>query len=304
MSEVRVKVIGGGLAGCEAVWRLDRAGVPADLYEMKPVRFSPAHRSPDLAELVCSNSLRSDDPHSAVGLLKEEMRRLGSLVMEAADAARVPAGKALAVDREKFARFITARIEGLKGVRVARAEVAVLDPAELTVLATGPLTSEALSRSLAGLVGTEHLYFYDAIAPIVTAESVDLDKAFFASRYGPEDGEGDYLNCPLSEPEYDAFYQALLAAEKSPARDFEDPRYFEGCLPIEVMAERGRMTLAFGPMKPVGLVDPKTGRRPYAVVQLRRENRAGTHYNLVGFQTRLKRPEQDRVFRLIPGLER
>ena len=269
---------------------------------MKPDIFSPAHSSPGLAELVCSNSLRSDDLNSAVGLLKEEMRRMGSLVMEAALQTRVPAGKALAVDRNDFSQYITQRISQAPGIRLVREEVRHLDPDHLTVLATGPLTSETMSLALKGLVGAEHLYFYDAIAPIVAADSLDMDVVFRASRYD-ETGTGDYLNCPLTEEEYLTFYQALLAEEKVPARDFEDPRYFEGCLPIEVMAERGQQTLTFGPMKPVGLVDPRTGRRPYAVVQLRQENAQGTIYNLVGFQTRLKRPGQDRVFRLIPGLE-
>jgi len=302
MSGPKVTVIGGGLAGCEAIRRLARHGLNVDLYEMKPTRFSPAHTSSYLAELVCSNSLRSDDPTSAVGLLKEEMRRLGSLVMEAAARTRVPAGRALAVDREEFAALITDRIEALTGVRVIREEMTELNIEETTVLATGPLTSPALSEALSRLVGGEHLYFYDAIAPIVTAESVDMTRAFPGSRYG-DPGEGDYLNCALNEEEYQRFYQALIEGEKTPLRDFEQPRFFEGCLPLEVMAERGPRTLAFGPLKPVGLLDPKTGRRPYAVVQLRKENTAGTLYNLVGFQTRLKRPAQDRIFRLIPGLE-
>ncbi len=289
------------MAGSEAVRRLVRAGLEVDLYEMKPSRYSPAHKLPGLAELVCSNSLRSDDPHSAVGLIKEEMRRMGSLVMEAAEATRVPAGKALAVDREKFSEYVTRELSNLPGVRIITEEVARLDTGELTVLATGPLTSEPLSRALAELVGTEHLYFYDAIAPIVGADSVDPAIAFRASRYD-EESEGDYLNCPMNEEEYRRFYEALLAAEKTPLRDFEEPRFFEGCLPIEVMAERGEQTLLFGPMKPVGLTDPRTAQRPYAVVQLRRENAAGTLYNLVGFQTRLTWNEQDRIFRLIPAL--
>ena len=282
---------------------MSRAGVGVDLYEMKPVRYSPAHGSPDLAELVCSNSLRSDDPNSAVGLLKEEMRRLGSLFMEAAEAARIPAGKALAVDRHEFSAYITKRVAELSGVRVIREETTEINPDEITVLATGPLTSEALSLELARLVGDEHLYFYDALAPIVTAESVDMDRAFFASRY-KGDEEKDYLNCPFNEEEYNRFYEALSGAEKTVLREFEKPLFFEGCLPIEVMAERGAKTLTFGPMKPVGLTDPHTGRRPFAVLQLRKENASGTLFNLVGFQTRMKRPEQERVFRLIPGLEK
>ena len=281
---------------------MSKAGVPVDIYEMKPERFSPAHSSPGLAELVCSNSLRSNDLYSAVGLLKEEMRRLGSIIMEAAEAARVPAGKALAVDRDRFSAYITGRIESLNGVRIIRREYAALEENGPLVLATGPLTSEAMNQTLIGLLGAEHLYFYDAIAPIVTADSVDMSTAFQASRYD-EDGPGDYINCPMNEEEYLAFHQALLEADKAPLRDFEDPKFFEGCLPIEVMAERGVKTLAYGPMKPVGLTDPRTGRRPYAVLQLRMENAAGTLMNLVGFQTRLKRPEQERIFRMIPGLE-
>ena len=290
------------MAGCEAARRLNRAGVAVTLLEMKPARYSPAHKSPRLAELVCSNSFRNAAPDSAVGLLKTEMKLMGSLVMEAAEATRVPAGKALAVDRDLFADFITDRVEALENVILERREETELDPERLTVLATGPLTSEAMSQALAGLIGQEHLFFYDAIAPIVAADSVDLGRAFLASRYAPE-AAGDYLNCPLTEEEYQRFYRELMAAEKTGFRDFEKPKYFEGCLPIEVMAERGERTLLFGPMKPVGLTDPHTGKRPYAVVQLRRENQAGTLYNMVGFQTRLKIGEQERVLRLIPGLE-
>jgi len=300
-SDNRIRIIGGGLAGCEAAWRCARAGLEVELHEMKPFKFSPAHKSPDLAELVCSNSLRSSDVHSAVGLLKEEMRRLDSLVMAAAEETRIPAGRALAVDRERFARLITSRIEGLGNLNIVRREVTEIDPSRPTVVATGPLTSEAMSGALADLIGAGHLHFYDAISPIVTHDSIDMTRVFQASRYEDEE-EGDYLNCPLTREEYDLFYGALLKGEKVEPRDFEKPRYFEGCLPIEVMAERGPKTLTFGPMKPVGLTDPRTGRRPFAVVQLRRENAAGTMYNLVGFQTRLKWPAQDRVFRLIPGL--
>ncbi|MFH1139575.1 MAG: methylenetetrahydrofolate--tRNA-(uracil(54)-C(5))-methyltransferase (FADH(2)-oxidizing) TrmFO [Pseudomonadota bacterium] len=301
MTSERVTVIGGGLAGCEAALRLVRNGLAVDLYEMKPVRFSPAHKSPALAELVCSNSFRSADAHSAVGLLKNEMRRLGSLVMRAAGKTSVPAGKALAVDRDRFSALVTDMVAGLPGLNLIRAEVTALDPDRVTVVAAGPLASEALAGELARLVGADHLYFYDAIAPVVEADSIDLGRAFFASRYD-ETGEGDYLNCPFTEEEYTVFYQALTAGEKTPLREFEKPKFFEGCLPIEEMAARGFLTLAFGPMKPVGLIDPRTGERPFAVVQLRKENEAGTLYNLVGFQTRLKRPDQDRVFRLIPGL--
>jgi methylenetetrahydrofolate--tRNA-(uracil-5-)-methyltransferase len=268
---------------------------------MKPVKFSPAHQSPFLGELVCSNSLRAAGIESAVGLLKEEMRRLTSLVMAAAVATRVPAGKALAVDREQFAAHITRALEAEPLVEIVREEVAAPDPEATTIIATGPLTSEPLAEALGNLTGQAHLHFYDAIAPIVTADSIDLRKVFRASRYGA--GE-DYLNCPFSEAEYAAFYEALLAAEQVSLKPFEQPRYFEGCLPVEIMAARGFRTLLFGPLKPVGLTDPHTGRQPFAVAQLRAENREGTLYNLVGFQTKLKYGEQERVFRLIPGLER
>jgi methylenetetrahydrofolate--tRNA-(uracil-5-)-methyltransferase len=254
-----------------------------------------------LGELVCSNSLRADSRDSAVGLLKEEMRWLDSLILAAAAATRVPAGKALAVDREAFAAHISQALEQEPLVEIVREEVTAPDLAEITVLATGPLTSDPLAEALGRLTGQEHLHFYDAIAPIVAADSLELQKIFRASRYGAGD---DYLNCPFSEEEYAAFYQALMAAEQVPLKSFEEPRYFEGCLPIEVMAARGYRTLLFGPMKPVGLTDPRTGRQPFAVVQLRAENREGSLYNLVGFQTKLKYPEQERVFRLIPGLER
>jgi methylenetetrahydrofolate--tRNA-(uracil-5-)-methyltransferase len=295
-----VKIIGGGLAGSEAAWQAARRGVRVRLYEMKPQKFSPAHQSPLLGELVCSNSLRASSRESAVGLLKEEMRRLDSLIMAAALATRVPAGKALAVDREEFAAHITRVLEAEPLIEIIREEVAAPDPEVTTIIATGPLTSEPLAEALGRLTGQQHLHFYDAIAPIVAAESIDLTKAFRASRYGAGD---DYLNCPFSETEYAAFYEALTGAEQVPLKSFEEPRYFEGCLPVEIMAARGFRTLLFGPMKPVGLVDPKTGRQPFAVVQLRAENREGTLYNLVGFQTKLKYGEQERVFRLIPGLE-
>ncbi|RJR42197.1 MAG: methylenetetrahydrofolate--tRNA-(uracil(54)-C(5))-methyltransferase (FADH(2)-oxidizing) TrmFO, partial [Deltaproteobacteria bacterium] len=295
-----IRIIGGGLAGVEAAWQAARRGVGVRLYEMKPRRFSPAHQSPLLGELVCSNSLRADSVENAVGLLKEEMRRLNSLLMAAAQATRVPAGKALAVDREAFAAYLTNALEKEPLVEIVREEVTELDPDRTTVIATGPLTSDALAGQLGRITGQEHLHFYDAIAPIVYAESLDLSKVFRASRYGAGD---DYLNCPFTEEEYTAFYQALTAAEQVPLRSFEEPRYFEGCLPIEVMAARGYLTLAYGPLKPVGLADPRTGRQPFAVAQLRQENREGTLYNLVGFQTKLKYGEQERVFRLIPGLE-
>ncbi|MFI5354308.1 MAG: methylenetetrahydrofolate--tRNA-(uracil(54)-C(5))-methyltransferase (FADH(2)-oxidizing) TrmFO, partial [Desulfobaccales bacterium] len=300
-TENRISIIGGGLAGAEAAWQAARRGVAVRLYEMKPRKFSPAHHSPLLGELVCSNSLRADSRDRAVGLLKEEMRRLNSLIMAAAAATRVPAGKALAVDRGAFAAYISQALEQESLVEIIREEVTAPDLAEITVVATGPLTSDPLAEALGKLTGQEQLHFYDAIAPIVAADSLNLDKIFRASRYGAGD---DYLNCPFSEDEYAAFYQALMAAEQVPLKSFEEPRYFEGCLPIEVMAARGYRTLLFGPMKPVGLTDPRTGRQPWAVVQLRAENREGSLYNLVGFQTKLKYPDQERVFRLIPGLER
>ncbi len=294
-----ITIIGGGLAGSEAAWQAARRGVKVRLYEMKPAKFSPAHASPLLGELVCSNSLRAESTESAVGLLKEEMRRLGSLIMAAAENTRVPAGRSLAVDRTAFAAFITAKLEQNPLISVIREEVENLDPDRLTVIATGPLTSESLAAALGQLTGQDHLHFYDAIAPIVFADSLDMAKIFRASRYGTGD---DYLNCPMSREDYDRFYQTLVSAQQAPLRDFEEPRYFEGCLPIEVMAARGYQTLTYGPMKPVGLTDPKTGKQPYAVVQLRAENREGTLYNLVGFQTKLTYPEQRRVFCLIPGL--
>ncbi|MDR1577091.1 MAG: methylenetetrahydrofolate--tRNA-(uracil(54)-C(5))-methyltransferase (FADH(2)-oxidizing) TrmFO [Deltaproteobacteria bacterium] len=297
-----VHVIGGGLAGCEAALRVAAHGLKAVIWEMKPEKFSPAHRLPTLAELVCSNSLRSDSPQKAVGLLKEELVQLGSVVMRAALEHRVPAGHCLAVDRVLFSQRITELVSSHPLVTIKRAEFTGESvPSEPLILAGGPLASEPLVNFLRGLTNEKRLFFYDALAPIVTYESLDLSKMYQADRYGPE-GEGDYLNCPLSEEEYAAFYQALVAADRVEPRSFEENRCFEGCLPIEIMAARGPKTLAFGPMKPVGLNDPKTGRRPAAVVQLRRENLAGTLWNLVGFQTRLTRPAQDQVFRLIPGL--
>ncbi|MBI5557346.1 MAG: methylenetetrahydrofolate--tRNA-(uracil(54)-C(5))-methyltransferase (FADH(2)-oxidizing) TrmFO [Deltaproteobacteria bacterium] len=305
MEEQRLTIIGGGLAGCEAAWQAAQRGVGVVLHDMKPQRFSPAHASPDLAELVCSNSFRSDDPFSAVGLLKEEMRQLGSLIMSAAASTKVPAGKALAVDRALFARFITEKISGHPAIDVRREEISrIPDPGEnqpLTILATGPLTSDNLARSLREITG-EHLAFYDAIAPIVSADSLDRTIIYQASRY--DDGPGDYLNCPMDKNQYLTFITALAAADKVELKSFEEKKYFEGCLPIEVMLERGEDTLRFGPMKPVGLPDPRTGRDPYAVIQLRKENVAGSHYNMVGFQTKLTYPAQKQVFRLIPGMEK
>jgi methylenetetrahydrofolate--tRNA-(uracil-5-)-methyltransferase len=300
--ERRVTVVGGGLAGSEAAWQLARAGVEVELVEMRPVVRSPAHEGEGLAELVCSNSLRSDNPANAVGLLHEELRRLGSLVLAAADATRVPAGDALAVDRARFGAHVTAALGGNSLVRVTRREVTSLPEGPgLALVATGPLTSEPLAAELARATG-EGLHFYDAIAPIVSTESIDMSIAYAKSRY--DKGEGaDYLNLPFDEPQYRAFVAALLAGEKVKPHEFEEPRYFDGCLPIEVMAERGADVLAYGPMKPVGLEDPRTGRRPFAVVQLRREDAEGSAWNLVGFQTRLTWPEQRRIFReLIPGL--
>ncbi|MGB8932898.1 MAG: methylenetetrahydrofolate--tRNA-(uracil(54)-C(5))-methyltransferase (FADH(2)-oxidizing) TrmFO [Anaeromyxobacteraceae bacterium] len=301
-SEQKVTVIGGGLAGSEAAWQLARAGVFVELSEMRPDVRSPAHESGDLAELVCSNSLRSDNPSNAVGLLHEELRRLGSLVLGVADGARVPAGDALAVDRALFSRKVTETLERSPLVRVTRTEARALpDGPGLSLLASGPLTSPALAEALGKVTGAG-LHFYDAIAPIVSADSIDMSIAYARSRYGKGEGD-DYLNLPFDGAQYHALVEALVSGEKVKPHEFEEPRYFDGCLPIEVMAERGPETLAFGPMKPMGLEDPRTGKRPYAVVQLRREDAAGTAWNLVGFQTRLLWPEQRRIFRqFIPGL--
>jgi methylenetetrahydrofolate--tRNA-(uracil-5-)-methyltransferase len=305
--EGAVTVVGGGLAGCEAAWQLGCAGVRVTILESKPALMSPAHATPFLAEIVCSNSLRSDAPETPAGLLKAELRRAGSLIIACADATRVPAGDALAVDRIAFSRLVTQRIASHPNLRIERRVVEEL-PAGPCILATGPLTGGGLARVLAGLCG-KPLYFYDALAPIVDADTIDTSIAFRASRYGQPDAdgtpvEGDYLNCPLDQQEYEAFVAAVRAGRKVLPHAFEEAKYFEGCLPIEVMADRGMDVLAFGPMRPVGLIDPRTGRRPHAVVQLRAENRHRTAYNLVGFQTRLAYPEQPRIFRLIPGLER
>jgi methylenetetrahydrofolate--tRNA-(uracil-5-)-methyltransferase len=297
----KITIIGGGLAGCEAAWQAVEQGVPVRLLEMKPLRFSPAHHSPLLAELVCSNSLRSQDLESAVGLLKEEMRLLGSLVMESALTHQVPAGKALAVDREGFARFITDKIINHPLIQVVPQDVSALRDEGPLILATGPLTTYELAQNLSEFLGASHLHFYDAIAPIVFRDSIDFEKAFWGARYGH--GGDDYINCPLNEKEYASFLEQMLGAEQVPLHSFEQPRYFEGCLPIEIMAQRGRETLRFGPMKPVGLPDPRTGKVPYAVVQLRQDNQEGTLFNMVGFQTKLKWPAQERIFRMIPGLE-
>jgi methylenetetrahydrofolate--tRNA-(uracil-5-)-methyltransferase len=296
-----IVIIGGGLAGCEAAWQLTKRGHEVELREMKPAKLSPAHRSPQLAELVCSNSLRSNERTSAVGLLKEEMRRLDSLIVAAADATAVPAGKALAVDRLLFSAAIEERLLSLRGLHLVREECTEIPPDAHVIIATGPLTSDALAAAISRLVGQDSLYFYDAIAPIIDAATIDSSKVFRASRYS--EGEGDYLNCPLDKEQYTQFRQAILEGREIAARPFEDEKYFEGCLPVEIMARRGVDTLRFGPMKPVGLVDPRTGREAYAVIQLRQENREGTLYNMVGFQTKLAWPEQARIFRTIPGLE-
>jgi len=305
MSEHPIHVVGGGLAGSESAWQLAQAGLPVILHEMRPVRQTPAHHSDGLAELVCSNSLRSDDAdHNAVGLLHEEMRRAGSLILSAADSCKVPAGGALAVDREAFSAHVQAALEAHPNVTIRREEVAGLPPAEWerVIVATGPLTSAPLAEALATLTGEDSLSFFDAIAPIVVRDSIDFSKAWFQSRYDKGDGS-DYINCPLSREQYDSFIDGLLAGDTVPFRDWEkDTPYFEGCLPIEVMASRGRGTLAFGPMKPVGLTDPN-GPKPFAVVQLRQDNALATLYNMVGFQTKLRHGEQVRLFRTIPGLE-
>jgi len=295
-----VNVLGGGLAGSEAAWQLARRGVRVRLYEMRPVRTTEAHQTSLFAELVCSNSLRNASMETAVGVLKQEMRQLDSLILTAADRARVPAGAALAVDRDHFARLITDVLERHYLIEVERREVRAL-PEGPTIVATGPLTSAALGDALAEILGPRNLYFYDAIAPIVAAETVDLTVAFKASRYGK--GGDDYINCPLDEAEYAAFVSAVLRAEKVELRPFERPVYFEGCMPIEEMARRGWQTLAFGPMRPVGLSDPRTGKRPFAVVQLRQDDHEGRLFNMVGFQTKMTYPEQRRIFRMIPGLE-
>jgi methylenetetrahydrofolate--tRNA-(uracil-5-)-methyltransferase len=326
-----VHIIGGGLAGSEAAWQAASLGVPVTIHEKRPVRPTAVHKTDGLAELVCSNSFRGDKLDNAVGLLKEEMRRLGSLVMRAADLARVPAGAALAVDRVKFSEIVTREVASHPRITLVREEIAHVpsDASGPLIIATGPLTSESLSRDIAALVGADHLYFYDAISPIVLADSIDHSKVFRASRWGRslggnalaqtdglahrspqgeggcgvDDGEGDYLNCPMNAEEYRLFYEAVMAAGKASLHEFDDAKFFEGCLPIEVMAGRGVDTLRYGPMKPVGLTDPRTGREPYAVVQLRQDNLAGDHFSLVGFQTQMKWGEQARVLKMIPGLE-
>jgi methylenetetrahydrofolate--tRNA-(uracil-5-)-methyltransferase len=301
-SEMKITIVGGGLAGSEAAWQLAKKGVAVRLVEMKPTRYSPAHSSTDLGELVCSNSLRSASIDSAAGLLKEELRIFESLIMEAADTTAVPAGKALAVQRDLFSRFITERISENPLVTIEREEITSIPSPEdgIVIVATGPLTSDALATDIGCILGSEGLSFYDAIAPIVTADSLDLKRLFRASRYS--EGEGDYLNAPMDESTYRSFVGEILGADKVDPFPFEKIPHFEGCLPVEELARRGPDTLAFGPMKPVGLTDPSTGTRPFAVVQLRAENRERTLYNLVGFQTKMTHPEQERIFRSIPGL--
>ena len=297
-----IVIIGAGLAGCEACWQIARRGGKVVLYEMKPEAYSPAHRSPLFAEVVCSNSFKSESIENAHGILKEEIGRLDSLILQVAKETRVPAGDSLAVDREVFSRRITDTLEGLENVEIIRKEVSNLPRDEITIIASGPLTSDALSQEVQRVTGNHHLFFYDAISPIVTADSIDFQKAFKASRYGK--GGDDYVNCPLDEVEYYRFVDVLNQAERIPIRSFERRYLFEGCLPVEEMAERGKETLAYGPLKPVGLIDPRTGKQPFAVVQLRQEDRFETLFNLVGFQTRLRQEEQRRVFQMIPGLER
>lgn len=300
MTEATVNVVGAGLAGSEAAWQLAQRGIKVKLYEMRPVRQTPAHHTDKFAELVCSNSLRANTLTNAVGVLKEEMRILDSVIIGAADACAVPAGGALAVDRHEFAALVTERVKKHPNVTVINEEITQI-PEGPTVIATGPLTSAALSEQLKALTGEEYLYFYDAAAPIIEKESIDMDKVYLKSRY--DKGEAAYLNCPMTEEEFDRFYEALISAETVPLKEFEKEIFFEGCMPIEVMAQRGRKTMLFGPLKPVGLEDPKTGKRPYAVVQLRQDDAAGTLYNIVGFQTHLKWGPQKEVLQLIPGLE-
>ena len=306
MMKEYVNVYGAGLAGCEAAWQIARRGIAVRLTEMKPKQFTPAHHSAEYAELVCSNSLRSDRVTNAVGLLKEELRRFGSLIMEAADATRVPAGSALAVDRELFSKYITKKIKECPLIQVVEAEALDVDPDAVTVIATGPLTSDRLAEYISAELGCGSLHFFDAAAPIVDFSTVNMDVAYFASRY--DKGDADYLNCPMTQEQYDAFYQALITAEEAELKDFDkesqkDLKVFEGCMPVEVMARRGYDTLRYGPLKPVGLKDPRGGDEAYAVVQLRKENEAGTMFNLVGFQTHLTFGAQKRVFSMIPGLE-
>ena len=299
---MKLNIIGAGLAGCEAAWQAAQQGVKVTLYEMKPEKSSPAHKSSQFAELVCSNSLRADGIHNAVGLLKEEMRRLDSLILSCADQTRVPAGGALAVDREGFSALVTEKITSHPNIEVRHEEVKTVDTAQTTVIAAGPLVSDALAETIRSLTGSCYLHFFDAAAPIVSFESINMEKAFRAARYGK--GGDDYINCPMNREEYLAFYRALISAEAAQVHEgVENPKVFEGCMPIEIMASRGEDTMRFGPLKPVGLTNPHDQSRPYAVVQLRQDNAAGSMYNIVGFQTHLKFPEQKKVFSMIPGLE-
>jgi methylenetetrahydrofolate--tRNA-(uracil-5-)-methyltransferase len=297
-----ITVVGGGLAGSEAAWQIASRGIKVRLFEMRPVRKTPAHTSERLAEIVCSNSLKSDQPYNASWLLKEELRRMGSLLIQIADSVRVPAGSALAVDRDRFAEKVTDTISSQPGIELVRQEVPRIPEEGPVIIASGPLTSPSLSESIAKFCGSEHLYFYDAISPIVDAETIDMNTVYRASRYGK--AADDYINCPMDRDQYDAFYTALVNAESVPLHEFEEAHYFESCLPIEELARRGRDTLRYGPMRPVGLADPRTGRAPYAVVQLRQEDLMQSSYNIVGFQNHLKFDDQRRVFRMIPGLEK
>jgi methylenetetrahydrofolate--tRNA-(uracil-5-)-methyltransferase len=301
ISRSPIRIIGAGLAGAEAAWQISRRGHRVDLFEMRPVRTTAAHKTADFAELVCSNTFKSDSLDTATGLLKEEMRRCDSLILRVAGMTRIPAGTALAVDRERFAAEVTRALESQPLVQIHRQEVEDIPKQGIVIVATGPLVSESLSTDIARFTGRDYLYFFDAVSPIVEADSIDLSKVFRASRYGK--GDEDYLNCPMDEPTYERFIDAILAGSTAPRHDFDTTGFFEGCLPIEEMARRGRDTLRFGPLKPVGLVNPKTGRRPHAVVQLRQDNAAAEHFNLVGFQNSLRWGEQERIFRMIPGLE-
>ncbi len=301
MNETTVNVIGGGLAGCEAAWQLANRNIKVRLFDMKPEKASPAHNLGTLCELVCSNSLRSDRLENAVGLLKEEMRRLGSIVMKCADETRVPAGGALAVDRIAFSKAVTEAVKSHPNITVISEEIEKINTDEYTIVASGPLTADKLYENIRSLLGDDYLHFFDAAAPIVTAESIDMSKAFFASRYGR--GDDDYINCPMTRQQYEVFYENLINAETAQVHGADEGTVFEGCMPVEVMAKRGKDTLLFGPLKPVGLENPKTGELPHAVVQLRCDNKSATLYNIVGFQTHLKFGEQKRVFRMIPGLE-
>jgi len=300
-SKAEVCIIGAGLAGSEAAWQIARRGHRVNLFEMRPVRTTAAHKTADFAELVCSNTFKSDSLDTATGLLKEEMRRCDSLILKVADATRIPAGTALAVDRERFASEVTQALESQPLIQIHRQEMEAIPQQGIVIIATGPLVSESLSSDIAGFTGRGYLYFFDAVSPIVEADSIDLSRVFRASRYGK--GDEDYLNCPMDEITYERFIDAILAASTAPRHEFDTTGFFEGCLPIEEMARRGRDTLRFGPLKPVGLVDPKTGRRPHAVVQLRQDNAAAEHFNIVGFQNSLRWGEQERIFRMIPGLE-